>query len=95
METISRHATKYRTEKYFKDKLIKNFTDFDLGKKTEVKCTPPPPPLPPSGIKPQALFQFSFQLSQGRTQGTWKKCHKAMLQILQEGGGGGGRNKGL
>ena len=26
METISRHAVKYRTEKYFKNKLIKNFT---------------------------------------------------------------------
>ena len=40
METISRHAVKYRTEKYFINKLIKNFTDFDLGKKTEFKCTP-------------------------------------------------------
>ena len=40
MEAVSRHAVKYRTEKYFKNKLIKNFTDFDLGKKTEFKCTP-------------------------------------------------------
>ena len=37
METISRHAVKYRTEKYFKNKLIKNFTHFDLGKKSEFK----------------------------------------------------------
>ena len=40
METISRHAVKYRTEKYFKNKLIKNFTYFDLGKKSEFKCSP-------------------------------------------------------
>ena len=33
MENISRHAVKYKTEKYFKNKLIKNFTYFDLGKK--------------------------------------------------------------
>ena len=39
METISRHAVKYRAEKYIKNKLIKSFTDFDLGKKTELKCT--------------------------------------------------------
>ena len=60
METISRHAVKYKTEKYFKNKLIKNFTYFDLAKKSEFKCSSP------TGLKRQSLFQFSFQLSQGR-----------------------------
>ena len=58
METISRHAVKYRTEKYFKNKLIKNFTYFDLGKKSEFKCSP----QRASNVK--LLSQFSFQLSQ-------------------------------
>ena len=40
METISRHAEKYRTEKYYKNKLIKNFTYSALGKKSEFKCSP-------------------------------------------------------
>ena len=40
METISRHAVKYRTEKYFKNKLIKNFTYFDLGKKVNLNPAP-------------------------------------------------------
>ena len=40
METISSHTVKYSTEKYFKNKLIKNLIYFDLGKKSEFKCTP-------------------------------------------------------
>ena len=60
METISSHTVKYWIEKYFKNKLIKNFAYFDLGKKSEFKCTP----QRASNIK--ALFQFSFQLSRGR-----------------------------
>ena len=40
METISSHTVKYRTEKYFKNKLIKNFAYFGLGKKSEFKRTP-------------------------------------------------------
>ena len=40
METISSHTVKYKTEKYSKNKLIKNFAYFDLGKRSQFKCTP-------------------------------------------------------
>ena len=62
METISRHAVKYRTEKYFKNKpiknfkLIKNFTYFDLGKKSEFKCSP----QRASNVKLYFSFPFNY-----------------------------------
>ena len=56
MEAISRHAVKYRTEKYFKNKLIKNFTYFDLGKKSEFKCNP----RRASNVKLYFSFPFNY-----------------------------------
>ena len=43
METISRHAVKYRTERYFKNKkkLINNFTYFDLSFSFRIAVRPP------------------------------------------------------
>ena len=56
METISRHAVEYRTERYFKNKLIKNFTYFDLGKKNEFKCSP----QRASNVKLNLNFPFNY-----------------------------------
>ena len=70
METISKHAVKYRTEKYFKNKLIKNFTCFDLGKKGEFKCSS----QRASNVKLYFNFPFSYHKEE---HVTWKKCHKS------------------
>ena len=77
METISRHRVKYRTEKYFKNKLIKNFTYFDLGKKSEFKCSP----QRASNVKLYFNFPFNYHKEEHIS------ATKAMLQNLQGGGG--------
>ena len=46
----------YRTEKNFKNKLIKNFTYFDLGKKSEFKCSP----RRASNVKLYFNFPFNY-----------------------------------
>ena len=46
---------------------------------------------PPTGIKRQALFQFSFQLSQGRAYNLKNVPQKPCFKICRRGGGGGGR----
>ena len=56
METISSHTVKYRTDKYFENKLIKNFAYFDLGKKSEFKFTP----QRASNFKLYFTFPFSY-----------------------------------
>ena len=57
METIFSHTVKYRTEKYFKNKLIKNLPTLISERKVNFNAHP---------NRHQALFHFSFQLSQGR-----------------------------
>ena len=76
METISRHAVKYGTEKHFKNKLIKNFTYFDLGKKSEFKCSP----QRASNVKLYFNFPFNYHKEEHIT---WKSATKAVLQNLQ------------
>ena len=77
METISSHIVKYRTEKYFKNKLIKNFGYFWSWER-EVNLN-----APPTGIKLQALFHFSFQLSQRRAYNLKIWPQKPCCKILQ------------
>ena len=43
---------------------------------------------PPTGIRRQVLFQFSFQLSQGRAYNLKKVPHKPCFKICKGGGGG-------
>ena len=85
METISRHAVKYRTEKYIKNKLINNFTDFDLRKKTELKCTP----HRTSNFKLYFNFTFNYHKEEHKELG--KSATKPCFKFCK----GGGRNKGL
>ena len=65
-----------------KNKLIKNFTYFDLGKKREFKCSS----QRASNVKLYFSFPFNYHKEDHIT---WKSATKAMLQNLQGGGGGG------
>ena len=71
-----------------KNKLIKNFTYFDLGKKSEFKCSP----QRASSAKLCFNFPFSYHKEEHILE---KSATEAMFQNLQGGGGGGGAKEGF
>ena len=81
METISRHAVKYRTEKYFKNKLIKNFTYFDLGK-VNLNAAP-------NGHQTSSFISIFLSIITRKSSDLKKVPQKPCFKICRGGGGGG------